>query len=166
LNFPKTGAITTTAIRPLFIGCAVVAVGFLGMISVPQMLISSINAQTEEGSEHACPVPSYTLSRGGQCTAESVPVFECIPSSLGGVTVGFKDNTCVATTSAENEAFASACNNIEGSSLVISEGKAGPIATCRFPPTQTGITCPGGVPLTEQGECITKPGQGNNPTTA
>jgi hypothetical protein len=167
LSSKRTTVTTTTtkAIRTLFIGCALLAVGFMGIVSSPQIIFISVNAQSEEGSEHACPVPGYTLTKG-RCTAEPIPELECIPSSVGGVTVQLKDNKCVAGAPAENEAFVDDCNDIEGSTLVITEGRGGPVATCTFDPTQTGITCPGGVTPTDQGECITNPGQGNNPPTA
>ncbi len=173
LSSKRTTITTTTApkaIRTLFLGCALLAVGFLAMISVPQMFNASANAQSEQGSEHACPIPGYTLSRG-QCTAEPIPVLECIPSSVGGVTVELResregDNICVTSAPVGNEAFVDDCNDVQGSTLVIVEGgRGGPVAVCTFSPTQTGITCPGGVTPTEKGECITKPGQGINPTT-
>jgi hypothetical protein len=52
------------------------------------------------------------------------------------------------------------CAELNGVRNVSTEG----VASCRFPVPPGGISCPGGVAPTEDGECVTKPGQGNDPT--
>jgi len=81
------------------------------LIIMPQMIVS-VNAQSEEASEHACPVPGYTLSRG-ECTAEPIIKFECKPSSLGGMTAVLTNDQCTVRAGIsdiqENE-----CNELGG----------------------------------------------------
>jgi hypothetical protein len=153
----KKGSIT------LFIGSTllVVVVGFMGMVSMPQMIVS-VNAQSERASERACPVPGFTLSRG-ECTAEPITKLTCEPSSVAGETARVLPDSelCRATTTFESTGpFVNACTNIVGS-------HNRPIPTgfeCTFPATET-ITCPGDITPTEEGECITKPGRGNDDPT-
>ena len=131
------------------------------LIIMPQIMIVSVNAQSEEASEHACPVPGYTLSRG-ECTAEPIIKFECKPSSLGGVTAVLTNDQCTVRAGIsdiqENE-----CNELGGVFSTF-EHKKPPTSECIFPATETP-SCPGDVVPTEQGECITRPGLGNDPRT-
>jgi hypothetical protein len=137
----------------------IVIIAAFALISMPQM-IGSANAQSEEASEHACPVPGYTLSKG-ECTAEPIINFECQPSVLGNKIVQRSGTICTVTTEPElltkNE-----CEDL-GGQFSVSPKEKHPTVTCTFPATER-ITCPGDVPSTEEGECITKPGQGNDPT--
>jgi hypothetical protein len=151
----------------------IVVVAFLiiagfALISMPQM-IGSANAQSERASERACPVPGFTLSKG-ECTAEPTTKLICEPSDVGGVTANVVPGSelCRATTTSASIGigfFAHFCSLIENSVLDVSGSGPGTPRTleCTFPATET-ITCPGDVPPTKEGECITKPGQGNDPT--
>jgi hypothetical protein len=133
------------------------------LISMPQM-IGSANAQSKEASEHACPVPGYTLSKG-ECTAEPTTKFICEPSTVGGVeAILFESEfvTLCEARSTTDELKREDCTDISEDATY--DVKKPDVAVCRFPPTET-ITCPGGVPPTEEGECITKPGRGNDPRT-
>jgi hypothetical protein len=127
---------------------------------MPQM-IGSANAQSERASERACP-PGFTLNKG-ECTAEPTPKLICEPSTVAGMPVTLTpfSQVCRATIpfGGDFESFRQACDEIKGSLL---RPTAGGFA-CDFRSTET-ITCPGDVPLTEEGECITKPGRGNDPT--
>lgn len=156
----KSTNIVTTAIL-------IIAAAF-ALINTPQM-IGLANAQSERASERACPV-GYTLSRG-ECTAELIPGEpECIPSSVGGVKAEVVPSTfntlCLATlvlgSQANQDEFISECREITQSSIVFDNILR--TILCAFPITPGEPTCPGGIPPTEEGECITKPGRGNNPT--
>lgn len=165
----KKGSIT------IFIGSTllvvVVVIGFMGMVSTPQMIVS-VNAQSEEASERACPVPGYTLSRG-ECTAEpTTTTLTCEPSSVAGIPVQQSGSACIAI-GLLIVLTEEVCDEIEGSTfdtIVPPPPRPGapppppPAGVCEFPATET-ISCPGDVVPTEEGECITKPGRGNDPRT-
>src|ERR671919_649423 len=137
-------------------------IAVFALISMPQMIVSA-NAQSVRASEHACSVPGYTLIKG-ECTPEPITEFECKPSSLYGVTAARTGTICtVQGTLSDIEQQQNECEEIGGRFEAIL-GKKPPAAICTFPATEIGITCPGGVPPTEEGECITKPGRGNDPT--
>ena len=130
---------------------------------MPQMT-GSANAQSPEASEHACPVPGYTLERG-ECTAEPIPGEpECIPSTVGGVKTEELPGgeLCGATldlaSGIDPQPFFEECEQIGGTLEPVITG-----IRCTFPITPGEPTCPGDVPTTEEGECITKPGRGNDP---
>jgi hypothetical protein len=133
------------------------------LISMPQM-IGLANAQSERASERACP-EGFTLERG-ECTAVPIRTLTCDPSRVGDRPADLVPGTelCRAVISPSappfaREAFREACNRIPDSEL----REVGGGLFCIFPATET-ITCPGGVIPTEEGECITKPGRGNDPT--
>jgi hypothetical protein len=115
----------------------------------------SVNAQSEEASEHACPVPGFTLSKG-ECTAEPIINFECKPPSLGDRTAVLSGTTCTVT-GKSSDFNQEECEEIGGQFSLSGEGH-------RLTATKI-ITCPGDVPPTDEGECITKPGRGNDPRT-
>jgi hypothetical protein len=140
---------------------AFLIIAAFALISMPQMIVSA-DAQSEEASEHACPVPDYTLSKG-ECTAEPIIKYECIPSSLDGVRAELSGTTCTITADFASDIDESDCESepIGGQFTIFK--KLGTV-TCTFDATEIGITCPGDVPPTEEGECITKPGRGNDPT--
>jgi hypothetical protein len=133
------------------------------LISMPQM-ISPVNAQSERASERACPT-GFTLERG-ECTAVPITTLVCDPSTVGPSPAILQPGTELCRAFAPNvdpagrQAFIQACNQIPGRQLI--PGSFGSLV-CQFPATEK-ITCPGGVIPTEEGECITKPGRGNNPT--
>jgi hypothetical protein len=179
MNLIKEGRRTrasTKAIRSLLIYSSLIA-GFMATImSMPQM-IGSVYAQSANASENACPVPGYTLSKG-QCTAAPITQFTCEPSTLAGVPVQQSGSRCVVA-GPESVINEGVCDGIEGSTFNVIAPPPPPPPTfppgpppppplpptgvCEFPATET-ISCPGGVVPTEGGKCITKPGQGNNPT--
>jgi hypothetical protein len=148
--------------RTLFIG-SILLVGLMAMISMPQM-IGSANAQSEEASERACPVPGYTLSKG-ECTAEPTTTeLTCDPSSVAGIPVEQSGSRC-GVFGSPSVITQGVCNEIEGGMFSIISQPGAPLrALCEFPATETPI-CPGDVVPTEEGECITKPGRGNDPRT-
>jgi hypothetical protein len=150
----------------IIVAAILIIVAAFALISMPQM-IGSANAQSERASEHACPVPGYTLSKG-ECTAEPTTKLICEPSTVGSVeAILFESefvNLCEAR-STTDELKREDCTDIsEDATYDVKKGGEGDVAICRFPPTET-ITCPGGVPPTGEGECITKPGRGNDPRT-
>ena len=98
----------------------------------------------------------------GQCTAEPTTSFEFNPSSLGGVTAIRTCTPCtVQRTLSDIEQQQNECEEIGGQFKAVLDKKP-PRAISTFPATET-ITCLGGVIPTEERECITKPGQGNDP---
>lgn len=102
------------------------------------------------------------MSRG-QYIVESTTNFECNPSSLDGVTAIRTGTTCtVQGTISDSEQQQNECEEIGGQFEAVLD-KIPPRAICTFPATET-ITCLGGLNPTEERECITKPGQGNDPT--
>jgi hypothetical protein len=128
----------------------------MGMISMPQM-IGPVYAQSDRASERACPVEGYTLSQG-ECTADPIiQESKCEPSTLNGVPVRQVGDTCTAT-ARPGQITQEVCDSVNG--MLTRDPKS---VTCTFDATPTTITCPGGVPPTEERECITKPGQGNSP---
>jgi hypothetical protein len=131
----------------------------MGMISMPQM-IGSANAQSERGSERACPVPGSTLEKG-ECTAPPIRTVTCIPSTVGGRPAQPISDTACRASGTTSQITGGVCGAIEGGVRSVTGGPS-PVATCTFPATVT-ITCPGGITPTD-GKCITKPGQGNDPT--
>lgn len=139
------------------------------LVSMPQM-IGLANAQSERASERACPVPGYTLERG-ECTAQPIIKYVCSPSSIAGVTAELSGTTCTTTGStfidehhSDVEQQRSECEEIAGGQFEVN--KELQTTTCTFAASEVSTTCPGGVPPTDPvvGECITKPGQGNDPT--
>ena len=147
---------------------SVVIASFAGtMISMPQM-IGSANAQSEQGSEHACKeLPGATLERG-QCIAPAESESVCDPSSVGGVTATLNDGTqtCTATTTlpaSQVNDFRKACEDIvvdgtQGTFSQVNVPRSGDkIVTCQFPATEE-FACPGDIIPTSEGLCITKPG--------
>jgi hypothetical protein len=153
----RTKGVSTKALRTVFILGSLIA-GSMGVISAPQM-IGPAYAQSDQASERACPIPGYTLSRG-ECTANPTIEFKCEPSTLAGVPVVRSGEICRATGPA-NVITGGVCDSVEGDRVVT--GGRNPQATCSFAATEV-ISCPGGVTPTEEGKCITRPGQGNNPT--
>lgn len=135
---------------------AILIIAALALISMPQM-IGLANAQSEEASEHACPVPGYTLSRG-ECTAEPITSPGTCPSTVEGLRVFPLGSTQCIVAGPQSVITSAVCTGLEGVRNVVF-GQA----ICRFP-VPTVISCPGGVTPTEEGECTTKPGQGNDPT--
>jgi hypothetical protein len=162
LNSLKEGKIgaSSKAITTLFI-CASLIVGFMSVLSMPQM-IGPVYALCERASERASPVEGYTLERG-ECTADPITNLECNPSSLYGVTVVRTGTTCTVQGRVSNiEEQQNQCEEIQGGLFEAVLGKKPPTVICTFQATET-IACPGGIIPTEEGECITRPGQGNNP---
>jgi hypothetical protein len=142
----------------IVIAAFLIIAGF-ALISMPQTIVSA-NAQSDRASERACPVPGYTLERG-ECTAEPTIKFECNPSSVGGVTARLSGSSCSVigdATQIEDD-----CREI-GAIFAIIPGGSG-LAICQFFSMTETPTCPGGVTPTQGGECITKPGRGNDPRT-
>jgi hypothetical protein len=149
----STNIVFTTAIL-------IIAAAF-AMISTPQM-IGVANAQSDRASERACPVPGYTLERG-ECTADPITRPSTCPRTVEGLIVRpippTAPTACIVG-GPESVVTSEFCDALGGVRNVIpSLGQA----VCRFPVTNE-ISCPGGVPPTEEGECITRPGQGNDPT--
>ena len=139
------------------------------MISMPQM-IGLANAQSEQGSTHACP-QGFTLSRG-RCTAPQPTTFQCIPSTVLGnqAILNFEFPTCIASCSGSclldssgngaGSAFLTACNAIPGSrsSFIPPLHIPGtPAFLCIFGATSVLGQCPADT-TTSNGQCITKPG--------
>ncbi len=144
------------SINIVVVVAGILMIAAFALISMPQMIVSA-NAQSERASERACPVPGYTLSKG-ECTTEPALKDECKP--FGGVTPVPSGSTCRVTVL---ETMRDECEKIGGLFEIIF-GKKPPQGTCEYTATET-ITCPGGVFPTEEGECITKPGRGNDPRT-
>lgn len=150
---------TTKAITTLFIGSALLVVGFMGMMSMPQMIVPA-QAQSQ-GAENACKelqgLENLRLERG-KCIAdaEETVTFTCDPSTLAGIPVTRSGSTCSAT-GATNVITGGVCDAVEGDRSV--SGGRDPQATCTFDATETvTLTCPGDIEPTNEGECITKPG--------
>ena len=166
---------STTNTIVVFVSAILIIAGF-ALISIPQMMIVSVNAQSEEASERACPVPGFTLSKG-ECTAEPTTTSTCDPSSVAGIPVqSGTDSKCIAI-GLLIVLTEEVCDEIEGSTFdtivhpppipmppLPPPPPLPPAGVCTFPATET-ISCPGGVTPTEEGECITKPGRGNDPRT-
>jgi hypothetical protein len=136
---------------------------------------STTPTPSEEASELTCPVPGFKLSKG-ECTAEPTITATCDPSSVADIPVQRSDSTCQVI----GPAFVitrEVCDEIEGGTfnLIVFPPQPPmpplppppplpPLGVCTFPATET-ISCPGDVTPTEEGECITKPGRGNDPRT-
>jgi hypothetical protein len=132
------------------------------LISMPQM-IGFAYAQSDRASERACPVEGYTLERG-ECTAEPITTSGTCPSRIDGLLVRpfppTAPTSCIVG-GPESVVTSEFCDELGGVRNVIPFlGQA----SCRFPVPSNEISCPGGVIPTEEEECITKPGQGNDPT--
>lgn len=141
---------------------AVLIIAASALISMPQM-IGFANAQSDRASERACPVEGYTLERG-ECTADPKITPGRCPPTIDGLLVRpippFSPTACIVG-GPESVVTSEFCEALEGVRNVIpSLGQA----TCTFPIPPGEISCRGGVAPTEDGECITKPGQGNDPT--
>src|ERR671918_273026 len=128
------------------------------LISMPQM-ISPVNAQSDRASERACPVPRFTLERG-ECVAEPITRPGTCPSTVEGFPVRPIGPTTCILIGPESAITSEFCDELEGERNVPPFSM---VATCTFTVTDE-ISCPGGVPPTEEEECITKPGEGNDPT--
>ena len=167
MNPFKERIVTTKAITTLL--TSVLVASFAGaMISMPQM-IQSVNAQSEQGSEHACKeLPGATLERG-QCIAPATSEFVCDPSSVAGVAATPNDDgTCTTEPTrlpaSQVNDFRKACEDIvvDGTHGTFSQvnvpgNPSNKIVTCQFPATET-LDCPGDIIPTSEGLCITKPG--------
>jgi hypothetical protein len=137
---------------------AVLIIAASALISMPQM-IGLANAQSDRASERACPVPGYTLERG-ECTAEPKTTTGKCPPLVEDLPVRpFGPTECIVA-GPESVITSEVCSELEG---VRNVPPFGGLATCRFP-VPDEISCRGGVTPTEEGECITKPGRGNDPT--
>jgi hypothetical protein len=138
---------------------ATLIIAAFALISMPQIIVSA-NAQSVRASERACPVLGFTLSKG-ECIAEPIINFECKPPSLGDRTAVLSGTTCTVT-GKSSDFNQKECEEIGGQFSLSGEGHK-ETARCIFVATKI-ITCPGDVPTTDEGECITKPGRGNDPT--
>lgn len=141
----------------VFTAILIIAAAF-ALISIPQM-IGLANAQSDRASERACPVEGYTLERG-ECTAEPITRPGTCPPTVEGLPVRPIGPTECIVAGPPSVITSEVCEALEGDRNV---PPFGGLATCRFPVTNE-ISCPGGVTPTEEGECITRPGQGNDPT--
>jgi hypothetical protein len=132
----------------IVIASTLIIVTAFALISMPQMIVS-VNAQSERASERACPLPGYTLSKG-ECTAEPTTKLICEPSTVGGVEAILFESEFVTfceARSTTDELKKEDCTDISEDATY--DVKKPDVAVCRFPPTET-ITCPGGVPPTEE----------------
>jgi hypothetical protein len=136
---------------------------------------STTPTPSEEASKLTCPVPGFKLSEG-ECTAEPTITATCDPSSVADLPVQQEGSQCVVA----GPTFIiskGVCDEIEGGTfnLIVFPPQPPmpplpppppppPLGVCTFPATET-ISCPGDVAPTEEGECITKPGRGNDPRT-
>ena len=129
----------------------------VGAMYMPQT-IGSVNAQSQQGSAHACPT-GFTLSHG-RCIA---PVSFGCPTGTGFIFSlnGTKCNAAINTPfMTRAQVLKDACVALGGTSSVADLGPgAGFRVTCSIPAI---ATCPGGITPTG-GQCITRPGQGNRP---
>jgi hypothetical protein len=152
--------ITTKTITTLL--ASVLVASFAGtMISMPQM-IQSVNAQSSQGSEHACKeLPGATLERG-QCTApaEETTTFTCAKVFGNTPTPTGDPKTCTTSTQkpagTETNAAKAECESAGGTADV--SGGNPKTIKCTYPATKTvTFDCPGDIePIGDQ--CITKPG--------
>jgi hypothetical protein len=141
----RTATTKAQAITTLFISSALL-VGFMGMISMPQM-IGSANAQSSQGSENACKaLPGATLERG-QCTAPAEESLIC-EEVAGQTPTPDASGQCTVTGSPS----AIGPNDCPGDRSV-NRG----VATCKYAATVV-FDCPGDIIPTSEGQCITKPG--------
>jgi len=114
-------------------------------------------AAVQQGSSHACPT-GFTLSQG-RCIA---PVtYTCQPDTVldpssGVVYRAILDQSIgLCTVTGFIFPIAAACTQIGGNLVQL----APTVGQCTFPAT---ANCPGGITATGR-QCITKPGQGNQP---
>jgi hypothetical protein len=151
---------TTRAITTLFIGSTLL-LGFMAMMSMPQM-IGSAYAQSERGSERACKeLPGATLERG-QCEApaKETVTFTC-KSVFGQTPTPTGDpKTCTASTRTapgqETQKAEQECTAAGGTPKTT--GGNPKTVTCTYPATRTvTLTCPNDIEPID-GKCITKPG--------
>jgi hypothetical protein len=123
----------------------------LGVIFMPQM-IGSANAQSERGSEQACPT-GYSQ---GRCTAEPIVTLEC--ARIGGFIPRQTGDVCQVL-GPRSVITSEACSSLGGTQYIL----VGATNTfCQYVATIEIITCPGGITPTS-GQCIVKPGQANQP---
>jgi hypothetical protein len=126
----------------------------LGVIFMPQM-IGSANAQSERGSEQACPT-GYILSQG-RCTAEPIVTLEC--ARIGGFIPRQTGDVCQVV-GPRSAITSEACSSFGGTQYILVGADN---AFCEYVATiEVGIACPGGI-TPSSGQCIVKPGQRDLP---
>jgi hypothetical protein len=143
-------------------------------INVLEEVVEETLTPPSPDDDDACPVAGYTLSRG-ECTAEPTTTLTCEPSSVADIPVRRFDSTCEVAGPLP-VITEEVCDEIEESTFTAiippppiprpplpPLPPLPPVGVCTFPATET-ISCPGDVVPTEEGECITKPGRGNDPT--
>ena len=153
---------TTRAITTLFIGSALL-LGFMAMMTTPQM-IGSAYAASEQGSEHACKeLPGATLERG-QCEAPAIEktTFTC-KEVFGQTPTPSADNTCTASKTVKASDVKAAENECKAAGGTPKPPEnAGPgekKVTCTYPATKTTtFTCSNPEIQPVNKICTTKPG--------
>jgi hypothetical protein len=146
-RFPTSIVITSILLVALLTGTTTT------MTNMP-LTIGSTNAQSQEGSEHACPT-GYTLSQG-RCNAEPIRALRCANIGVTPIQIG----TDCFVVGPSKVITSQACSSVGGTNYGLVPST--PNAFCEYQAFILVTTCPGGITPTS-GQCITKPGRGNQP---
>jgi hypothetical protein len=161
----KRIVISPKVITTLFIGTALL-VGFMGMSpSFTQSAMAQQGPPEDRPENPQCPEGTIGFERG-QCELEPEITFVCATFDEGGPNAQTPTpvNRQCTVTGNPNQVSPGECSEVGGTRTVSGGGRGNPpTATCRYPADEV-IDCPGDIVPTEEGQCFTRPGRGNDPT--